>query len=405
MANIKAVALYDFQGEGDGELIFFKGDEITGVIKEDGDDWWQGSCRGLVGFFPASFVEEREDEIVWEDEGLMYREVLPRQWSLQHVGKWLESIDMPELVDTFELNEVGGKGLFSLDAERLDDMGYEIDRAIPILNAIASINDWQSLDDLDAEVHVTEDFLGDYSEETEKVKDENSNGSDSSLSKIAEEPIPSPPEQSPSLNSSSKQQPRLSGALYPAPDPAKVRESYRQAEARRRSSLPSPAASMSPLIPHSSFSVSGSKARLRTGSSPLPSGGQSRKRWMPQRGKRFEIPDIVALEIEDPDHHGWLSKQGGTHKNWKRRWFMLKDDWLYYFKAPEHSKALGCVNLAGYDVLEAPELNKKFGFKVTHPSERTYYLIADSQIEKNSFIRKLTQAAKIAQTVDTDEIY
>lgn len=28
---------------------------------------------------------------------------------------------------------------------------------------------------------------------------------------------------------------------------------------------------------------------------------------------------------------GWLTKCGGSHKSWKRRWFILQENLLYYF--------------------------------------------------------------------------
>jgi len=31
---------------------------------------------------------------------------------------------------------------------------------------------------------------------------------------------------------------------------------------------------------------------------------------------------------------GWLTKKGHNVKNWKRRWFVLKDTSLIYFKSP-----------------------------------------------------------------------
>lgn len=31
---------------------------------------------------------------------------------------------------------------------------------------------------------------------------------------------------------------------------------------------------------------------------------------------------------------GWMTKQGGRIKTWKRRWFILSDNVLYYFKNP-----------------------------------------------------------------------
>ena len=34
----------------------------------------------------------------------------------------------------------------------------------------------------------------------------------------------------------------------------------------------------------------------------------------------------------NPDREGWLWKQGGRYKSWKRRWFILNDNCLYYFE-------------------------------------------------------------------------
>ncbi|KAL4656730.1 hematopoietic lineage cell-specific protein-like isoform X2 [Arapaima gigas] len=51
-----AVALYDYQGEGDDELSFDPDDIITNIEMVD-EAWWRGHCRGHFGLFPASFVK------------------------------------------------------------------------------------------------------------------------------------------------------------------------------------------------------------------------------------------------------------------------------------------------------------------------------------------------------------
>ena len=34
----------------------------------------------------------------------------------------------------------------------------------------------------------------------------------------------------------------------------------------------------------------------------------------------------------DQKTSGWLIKEGGSWKSWKRRWFELEDTTLYYYK-------------------------------------------------------------------------
>ncbi|QPG74118.1 hypothetical protein FOA43_001440 [Brettanomyces nanus] len=54
----KAIALYTFAGQQDGDLPFKKGDVITIVQKSDtSDDWWTGKLGSKRGIFPANYVE------------------------------------------------------------------------------------------------------------------------------------------------------------------------------------------------------------------------------------------------------------------------------------------------------------------------------------------------------------
>ncbi|XP_067414090.1 hematopoietic lineage cell-specific protein [Emydura macquarii macquarii] len=51
-----AVALYDYQGEGDDEISFDPNDIITHIETVD-EGWWRGCCHGRVGLFPANYVK------------------------------------------------------------------------------------------------------------------------------------------------------------------------------------------------------------------------------------------------------------------------------------------------------------------------------------------------------------
>jgi hypothetical protein len=56
--HLFVTALYDFDGQGEGDLIFKEGDRIRIVKKtESTDDWWQGELRGVRGAFPANYCQ------------------------------------------------------------------------------------------------------------------------------------------------------------------------------------------------------------------------------------------------------------------------------------------------------------------------------------------------------------
>ncbi len=51
----------------------------------------------------------------------------------------------------------------------------------------------------------------------------------------------------------------------------------------------------------------------------------------------------------DPEKAGWLQSQGEHIKNWRRRWFVLKDGFLFRFASADvsaTSKPRGVVDLS-----------------------------------------------------------
>ena len=48
-----------------------------------------------------------------------------------------------------------------------------------------------------------------------------------------------------------------------------------------------------------------------------------------------------------PNKRGWLNKQGGKLKQWRRRWFRLEDGELYYFTSEGEENSLG-LDLFGF---------------------------------------------------------
>jgi len=53
------VALYKFESNVVGDLIF-KRDDIIKVISKDDSGWWTGTCSGQTGIFPSNYVKPLE---------------------------------------------------------------------------------------------------------------------------------------------------------------------------------------------------------------------------------------------------------------------------------------------------------------------------------------------------------
>ncbi|KAL6841463.1 hypothetical protein ACP4OV_028606 [Aristida adscensionis] len=110
---------------------------------------------------------------------------------------------------------------------------------------------------------------------------------------------------------------------------------------------------------------------------------------------------------------GWLTKQGEYIKTWRRRWFVLKQGRLFWFKDPAVTRASvprGVIPVASCLTVKGAEdvLNRQFAFELSTPAE-TMYFIADSEKEKeewiNSIGRSIVQHSRSvtdAEVVDYD---
>ena len=103
------------------------------------------------------------------------------------------------------------------------------------------------------------------------------------------------------------------------------------------------------------------------------------------KGKKKRLPTGQASNFansRDIIMKGWLHKQdsGGFHL-WKRRWFVLRANELYYYKSPKDNGALGKVVLSGQQRIVPTDdnLSKRYSFKIEQQGERTYCLAADDK--------------------------
>uniref|UniRef100_A0A8C2GMF9 Pleckstrin homology domain containing, family A member 6 n=1 Tax=Cyprinus carpio TaxID=7962 RepID=A0A8C2GMF9_CYPCA len=124
---------------------------------------------------------------------------------------------------------------------------------------------------------------------------------------------------------------------------------------------------------------------------------------------------------------GWLHKQASSGmKQWNKRWFVLTDRCLFYYKDEKEEVVLGSLPLLSFKigpVQASDNINRKFAFKVwcttseeeekeeeesedlkgsiafclqvEHTGIRTYFFSADSQKEQEEWIQAMTEAARV----------
>ncbi|XP_060897740.1 pleckstrin homology domain-containing family A member 6 isoform X13 [Labrus mixtus] len=124
---------------------------------------------------------------------------------------------------------------------------------------------------------------------------------------------------------------------------------------------------------------------------------------------------------------GWLYKQASSGvKQWNKRWFILSDRCLFYYKDEKEESVLGSLPLLSFRVggVELSDnITRKFAFKVwqeedeqgdegevnrsvvfcmqaEHAGTRTYFFSSDSHEEQEDWIRAMSQATQV--TVETE---
>jgi len=70
-----------------------------------------------------------------------------------------------------------------------------------------------------------------------------------------------------------------------------------------------------------------------------------------------EASDKFNNAVQNPDMEGFMEKQGAIRKNWKERWFVIKDHFLFYCKK-KGVLPQGIINLVGCKISQDVSLGK-----------------------------------------------
>lgn len=61
-------------------------------------------------------------------------------------------------------------------------------------------------------------------------------------------------------------------------------------------------------------------------------------------------------------------KMGGNYKNWKKRWFVLSDNCLYYFVNANEKEPKGIIPLENIQIREFEDRSRPYCFELHFPS-------------------------------------
>ncbi|TKC53742.1 hypothetical protein EI555_018490, partial [Monodon monoceros] len=138
------------------------------------------------------------------------------------------------------------------------------------------------------------------------------------------------------------------------------------------------------------------------------------------RNEPFKIPEDDGNDLThtffNPDREGWLLKLGGRVKTWKRRWFILTDNCLYYFEYTTDKEPRGIIPLENLSIREVDDPRKPNCFelyirnnkgqlikackteadgRVVEGNHMVYRISAPTQEEKDEWIKSIQAAVSV----------
>ncbi|XP_011421722.3 pleckstrin homology domain-containing family A member 7 isoform X14 [Magallana gigas] len=118
----------------------------------------------------------------------------------------------------------------------------------------------------------------------------------------------------------------------------------------------------------------------------------------PTKLRALKAPAARREETAMVTIRGWLYRQEGSGlKSWKKRWCVLADFGLYFYKDDKERHSVSSILLPSYQISRCVlgETNKKFSFKAEHNNMKTCFFASDNQGDMERWIKALELAAAL----------
>jgi len=109
-----------------------------------------------------------------------------------------------------------------------------------------------------------------------------------------------------------------------------------------------------------------------------------------------QLKGITASTLESHSiKKGILTKRGIKRKNWKKRYFILHENYLYYFKSQKALQPQGRITLhhsseVSDQIPAKNKINKKNCFMITTPT-RDFFIFADSAQDTSDWMQAIKE--------------
>ncbi|EMS15181.1 PH domain containing protein [Entamoeba histolytica HM-3:IMSS] len=117
--------------------------------------------------------------------------------------------------------------------------------------------------------------------------------------------------------------------------------------------------------------------------------------------------NVSVMQLQPSIFEAWAKKQGGSVKNWKKRWFVLKPTRLWYFKAKNSTSAQGYIELTPQTTIqEETGMNvpgKKFFFSIDSRNQkgtRKFIFCVDNEVYLREFLKRIFDAIHAQQQLN-----
>eukprot|EP00743_Colponemidia_sp_Colp-15_P004051 GILK01004370.1.p1 GENE.GILK01004370.1~~GILK01004370.1.p1 ORF type:complete len:931 (+),score=151.79 GILK01004370.1:61-2793(+) len=113
----------------------------------------------------------------------------------------------------------------------------------------------------------------------------------------------------------------------------------------------------------------------------------------------------LSLSAETPQIYGPLYKLGRRTHGWKSRYYVLKDNLLYYYRSMDDTRPCGVIFLEGCFVEPLRDVkSNKYGLVITHESDLypKHALYTQTEEERNQWLKKVQKGARVQ---NIEELY